>query len=150
MMHDFSSSCGLNPQAAAFVPGSPPQGGHDPSARLPDADAFENACFNNYFEPDKVEQAELRAVDEWVETMANLEELEVNHLINVALAHADPARVHAIESQAGRQNFPGTRYYYTQVPPSARCTVHKSCMAQGGKCLHTMPRHRHVPARPRR
>ena len=39
MMDGFSRACGLNPQAAAFVPGSPPQTRDDLSSSLPDAGA---------------------------------------------------------------------------------------------------------------
>lgn len=149
MMNDSA----LNPEAAAFVPGSP-LASHQHPTSLPDSDVFEDACFYNYFEPSEAERAELRAVDEWVETMAELEEMEVDHLINVALAHADPVRVYEIRHYNRLQQLqPSLDNNYAQGPSSTKCTAHKSCMNHGGKCMHGVPRRnlgRHAPAHPRR
>mmetsp|Transcript_38917 Transcript_38917/g.54054 ORF Transcript_38917/g.54054 Transcript_38917/m.54054 type:complete len:96 (+) Transcript_38917:83-370(+) len=47
------------------------------------------------------EEDELRSVDQWIQMMADLEELEVNHLINLALKFASPSQIEEIHRRNG-------------------------------------------------
>ena len=63
-------------------------------------------------EPNFAEYEELRAVDEWVETMADLSLQEESHLIDLALVHADSLEVEAIQARA--QADQNQQLYYQQ------------------------------------
>lgn len=76
----------LNPLAPEFVPGSSPMKGAAPE--LADSEEFIS----------QEELDELEAVEEWVATMAGIEEAENAFLIELALELAPPQRVAEVES----------------------------------------------------
>lgn len=90
----------LNAEAPIFVPqymhlAAPAQGWDDESI---------------YFEElTEGELEELEATDEWVSTLAHLEELERDHLVELALRLASPAQLDAVEKRAGAGKKAGHR-----------------------------------------
>eukprot|EP00877_Chromochloris_zofingiensis_P006166 jgi/Chrzof1/1802/Cz10g21190.t1 len=72
----------LNPQAPEFVPGSRFYG-----QECSLSDCFSNLSSDDYSEdgltPEELD--EIEAAEEWVATMADMEELEREHLIELAL-----------------------------------------------------------------
>mmetsp|Transcript_31518 Transcript_31518/g.60768 ORF Transcript_31518/g.60768 Transcript_31518/m.60768 type:complete len:194 (-) Transcript_31518:271-852(-) len=85
----------FNVKASAFVPSS---SSRSTDVELPSLEELESACYSS--EPTVSDLEELRAVDEWVETMADLAQLEESHLINMALQHADETQLQDIRNRA--------------------------------------------------
>lgn len=85
----------LNPNAQAFVP-VPVPGPH--ASDIPEFGELEDLFYAP--EPNRGEYEEMRAADEWVETMADLSLQEESHLINIALRHADSSQVEEIQARA--------------------------------------------------
>mmetsp|Transcript_3287 Transcript_3287/g.6160 ORF Transcript_3287/g.6160 Transcript_3287/m.6160 type:complete len:116 (-) Transcript_3287:579-926(-) len=86
----------LNPNATEFIPGSLGL------VACPVDDGFDHPDVSSMVKSIPVSSAssedfmELRAVDAWLNMMVDLEELEQDHLISLALSMADPARLEEI------------------------------------------------------